>query len=209
MPAALRTASDRDGSLSCGAMTSFLSSSFYCVFFAEPSSTARVRLGSSAILARAWCDRVGISCGLLLQLYRALASSCSRIRTPGGHYRGIETARSTGVREERPPPSNHALPSIRPGGRSSGFRQLTVGAHPGLTGARDQHTSPEFHIGASFYPDIRPPPWTASTEPLPSVRTFLARSPFPLHRVAPSNLGFELCVLGVRARRESAAVRTG
>ena len=111
--------------------------------------------------------------------------------------------------EQRPPPSNHALPSIRPGGRSSSFRQSTVGAHPGLTGARDQHTSPEFHIGASFYPDIRPPPWTASTEPLPSVRTFFARSPLPLHRVAPSNLGFELCVLGVRARRESAAVRTG
>jgi hypothetical protein len=101
LPAAQHAASDRDGSLSCGAMTSVLSSPFYCVFFAEPSSTARVRLGSSVILAWAWCDRVGNSCGLLLQLYRALASSCSRNRTPGGHYRGSETARSAGVREVR------------------------------------------------------------------------------------------------------------
>jgi hypothetical protein len=115
LPAAHRAASDQDGSLSCGARTSVLSSPFCCVFFAEPSSTARVRLGSSAILVCAWCDRVGSSCGLLLQLYRALASSCSRNRTPGGHYHGSETARSTGVREERPPPSNQALPSIRPG----------------------------------------------------------------------------------------------
>jgi hypothetical protein len=70
LPAAHRATSDRDGSLSSGAMTSVLSFPFCCVFFAKPSSTSRVRLGSSAILACAWCDRVGSSCGLLLQLYR-------------------------------------------------------------------------------------------------------------------------------------------
>jgi hypothetical protein len=40
------------------------------------------------------------------------------------------------------------------------------------------------------------------------VRTFFARSPLPLHRVAPSNLGLELCVVDCGCARELAGELT-
>jgi hypothetical protein len=54
----------------------------------RPWRTKRVRLGSSAILSCAWCDRTGSSGGLLLQLYRVLACSWCRNHIPDDHYRG-------------------------------------------------------------------------------------------------------------------------
>jgi hypothetical protein len=54
----------------------------------RPWRIERVRLGSSAILACAWFDRAGSSGGLLLQLYRILASSWCRNRIPDDHSRG-------------------------------------------------------------------------------------------------------------------------